>query len=409
MADTHTQPLVEDFLYFWETIQNDFVYFDVKQVDWQQVKSIYLPRIEAIEKPIEFIPIMEEVVRELYSGHMYLMTHIPQQSHQLVPSGADVWAEFVGDAAVIIDVKEGGLAEKVGIKVGMKVHQVEGKPIKSQVEALLPKAASTHTKEMYAFAVNTLLAGKHDADRHWEVVSGGEKQVITLTKTTLPTRPLFEKKILEGNIGYLRLHNSLGNNELIPHIESIFQELIDTVGLILDLRDTPGGGNSTVARAIMGHLTDAEVPYQRHEFPWEERVYGVKRRWVEYVSPRQPYYAQPVVVLVGRWTASMGEGLTIGLEGMQRAEVVGTQMGQLRGSIYTYQMPNTQIGFAIPTEKLFHLDGTPREDFLPQHLVNHEGEALNTGIKVLEQMLVNVVKDKAASRFSNEKADSTLI
>ncbi|MEL6135651.1 MAG: S41 family peptidase, partial [Bacteroidota bacterium] len=268
---------------------------------------------------------------------------------------------------------------------GMMVHQVGGQSVQKQVESLLPQAAYAPTKEMYTFAINTLLAGKHDADRLWELTWQGKRQPLTLQRTTPSEHPLYTSQILEHNIGYLRLHNSLGNNTLIPHVEGIFDQMQGTNGLILDLRDTPGGGNSTVARAIMGHLTPEEVPYQRHEFPWEEKAYGVKRRWVEYVAPRLPYYDKPVVVLVGRWTASMGEGLAIGLDGMRRAEVVGTQMGQLRGSIYTYQMPNTQIQFAIPTEKLFHLDKTPREDFLPTHLVDFEAEALEMGLRILKR------------------------
>jgi hypothetical protein len=107
----------------------------------------------------------------------------------------------------------------------------------------------------------------------------------------------------------------------------------------------------------MGRLIAEEQPYQRHELAAEETRHGVRRIWVEHVAPRGPFaYTQPVVVLVGRWTASMGEGLAIGLDGMARARVIGSPMAGLQGALYDVR---------IPAERLYHVDGTPREAWAP--------------------------------------------
>lgn len=115
---------------------------------------------------------------------------------------------------------------------------------------------------------------------------------------------------------------------------------------------------------------ETEQPYQRHELPFDNRTHGVRRVWVEYVAPRGPFiYTNPIVVLVGRWTGSMGEGLAIGLDGMKRATVVGTPMARLRGAVSERELPNTEIAVRIPTERLMHIDGTPREAFVPPVVV----------------------------------------
>ena len=95
---------------------------------------------------------------------------------------------------------------------------------------------------------------------------------------------------------------------------SAMASVTDATALILDLRDTPGGGNSSVARGIMGHFTKVERPYQVHVYPYEQRRYGVIRKAVEHVVPRAPHFAGRVVVLGGRWTGSMGEGIMIGMD-----------------------------------------------------------------------------------------------
>lgn len=105
--------------------------------------------------------------------------------------------------------------------------------------------------------------------------------------------------------------------------------------------------------------------YQIHSLPAEERRTGIARRWVEQVLPREgKHHEGPVEVRVGRWTGSMGEGLAIGFDAIG-AEVVGDSMAGLRGAIYDYRLEHSGLVLKLPAEKLFAIDGTPREDFIP--------------------------------------------
>jgi C-terminal processing protease CtpA/Prc len=136
--------------------------------------------------------------------------------------------------------------------------------------------------------------------------------------------------------------------------------------MIVDLRDTPGGGNTTVARAILGRFVARELPYQKHVLPSEARETGVARSWLELVTPRGPFqYQRPVAVLVNHWTGSMGEGLAIGFDATGSGIVVGTPMAGLLGATYHFELPHSRIGVNVPAERLFHVNGTPREQFVP--------------------------------------------
>ena len=132
-----------------------------------------------------------------------------------------------------------------------------------------------------------------------------EEPGIRTLQSLLESRVLSQKP----QIGYIRLHNSLGDTNLIAAFDSALDSLKSTKGLILDMRDTPSGGNTTVARAIMGRFIDQTMSYQRHSVPAEERAYGVKRSWIEEASPRGSFcYSAPVVVLVDHWTGGQGGG-----------------------------------------------------------------------------------------------------
>jgi carboxyl-terminal processing protease len=86
------------------------------------------------------------------------------------------------------------------------------------------------------------------------------------------------------------------------------------------------------------------------------------------VAPRDPLFAQPVVVLAGHWTGSMGEGIAIGLNATRNAPVLGEPMAHLLGALGQIDLPNTNIPVRVPAEKLFHVNGTPREAFVPCHV-----------------------------------------
>ena len=81
-------------------------------------------------------------------------------------------------------------------------------------------------------------------------------------------------------------------------------------------------------------------------------------------------YERPVVILVNHWTGSMGEGIAIGFDALARAAITGTRMAGLNGAISGFQTSRLKIPYSFPTEQLYHIDGTPREDFAPEHLID---------------------------------------
>jgi carboxyl-terminal processing protease len=55
-------------------------------------------------------------------------------------------------------------------------------------------------------------------------------------------------------------------------------------------------------------------------------------------------------------------------------------MAQLRGATYTFTLPRTGVRVNLPAERLFHVDGTPREAFEPSVRVAETGaEPLSEG------------------------------
>jgi len=385
----------EDFNYLWRNIEVDYAYFDQKQTNWNSVKEIYRGRLSIVGTRGDFVGLLESMLEELYDSHTHLNTNTPS-SPRLVPSSADIWAELINGRVVITEVRPASPAARAGIRIGMQVVSINGVAVEEAVNRRVGRSLRTIDKAARDWAVRTLLAGRRNEKRNIEVISKGEQREFSIddrpAAESASTTNLLEARRIENHFGYIRINNSLGDNQLIRQFDLALAGLRNTRGLILDLRDTPSGGNTTVARGIMGRFIQRDMPYQKHSIPAEERRYGTRRSWIELVSPRGEFtYRAPVVVLVNHWTGSMGEGIAIGMDGMKRATIVGTEMARLLGATSGIRLPNTGIGATFPTEKLFHVNGTPRENFVPPVHVNlllpgnQNGDAiLDRGLRVLK-------------------------
>ncbi|OJJ20421.1 peptidase [marine bacterium AO1-C] len=360
----------KDFLSFWNNFKNSYAYFDTQAIDWQKVKEIYQPQAAKITNQADFIRFLEKVTHELHNGHVFLYTNLPS-SNRIIPSGQDMYVQRMApNQFKIIDIKPDSRAEKTGLQAGFVVTQFNGKAIEPQLKQFLPKSAKKLTPEMYAYATNMLFAGVHNQPRSITIKQGNGKKTYYPDQGRLLT---YQK--LKGNVGYIKIKNSLGNYDVIKEFDQALDALMNTKSLILDLTNTPGGGNTTVARALMGRFINKEMPYQKHEYPINV-TQNVQRSWWELVSPRKKTYSQKLIVAVGRWTGSMGEGIAIGFDGLKRATIVGTPMAKLIGEVHSYKLPQTGIGYQIPDIKLKHINGTPREKYQPKVLTKNHQETI---------------------------------
>jgi C-terminal processing protease CtpA/Prc len=364
----------KDLQQFFDLVKENYAYLEQQKIDVEKIRSIYTPEVKNVSNNRDFIRLLETILDEFYNGHVSLNTNL-STSNRLIPSGQDIYLEKIKDKFIITDLRKGYGAELSGLKLGDEVIAFNVKGIEEQAKLFLPRSATSYTSDMWLYVLNKLLAGTHDMKRTVTVLRNGQ-QLNFYPDSIRITNPkdLLEKKILDNKTAYIKINNSLGENQLIAEFDKAVDEFLGYKNLYIDLTETPGGGNSTVARCIMGRFINKPMPYQQHEF--DEKDYDTKRSWVEYVTPRKQQFKGKLFILVGHWTGSMGEGIAIGFDGMKRAKIIGTKMAGLLGAIDGFVLQETKIGFQIPTERLYHVNGTARENFLPGVLTRNSDETL---------------------------------
>ncbi|MEM6299494.1 MAG: S41 family peptidase, partial [Bacteroidota bacterium] len=385
--DIDHDKIKEDLNEILSDLSRSYVYLKDKNVNIDCIRTHYESQIPSIETEEQVVLFFEYLLDEFYDSHLILNTNRASSFRLFSPIYASIQQEKVLISSVWQNQIENLDQNIVGAEI-LKINKID---LNSAIEQFPTHCSDKASHKVREWIANKVLAGRYNQPRVLTLkLKNGELTELDLSQLKIKQHSTLLTTSIKDNIGIITIQNSLGNNSLIGEFDDALDELMDTKGLIIDLRNTVDGGNSYVARGIMGRFISEPKPYQKH---LRDEQYGegpaIERSWIEYVSPRRERYEGKVVVLVGRWTGSMGEGLAIGFEGMERAIIVGTEMERLAGEMSGFSFRHQNFGYRLSTARLFHVNGTPREKYVPENYVKQttikKDEALEKGLEILKR------------------------
>ncbi|HEU5297369.1 MAG TPA: hypothetical protein VFU71_21505 [Burkholderiaceae bacterium] len=366
----------------------DYAYFQRPGVDGPAIVAHFAALATATTTRQQFVALIQQMARQFADPHLNVGPAAPD-APSLVPTASDLHGAWTDGRFAIVDVRADSDAGRQGVVAGDEVISIDGVAPQAAVERLLGRALTALSREQVTFGLNLALAGVRDRPRRLVVRGRGGQRDLALRSTAEQARAVAAAPAISsqrrGDVGIIVFNNSLGRDETIAEFARALLPLLDTRALVIDLRNTPSGGNTTVARGVLGHFTSRERPYQMHTVPGEARRHGVPRKFVEYVLPLQPQYRGRVIALGGRWTGSMGEGMMIGFDAIG-AQTAGSPMGHLLGAMSRETLAACGATVELGEEQLFHVNGSPREAFVPRLRVE-PAEAGARGDPTLEAVM----------------------
>lgn len=331
-----------------------------------------LPRYETLaltaKSDAEFRDIAQAAVRSFSDPHLNLGPY-DNQDFSVYPTGSDIYARFEQGTAVVRDVKANSDAFHQGVRPDMSIQDIDGKSPEAAVEHALAMAFEDLSVRQRNYALNVALGGKRFQPRTLILKATEGTQTLSLGATYDDINKYTQGPAVSvqrfDDIGYLRFNNGLGNSQTVEAFRHGLAQLQDTRALILDLRNTPSGGNTSVAEPILGHFVQRETSYQLYRTQQADVPYTQAELTQAKVSPQLPYVDKPFVVLAGHWTGSMGEGMTIGLNALGAKAVIGSGLADLLGGIKRVELARSGAWLEIAFERLYQTNGDYREDFMP--------------------------------------------
>ncbi|WP_254602562.1 S41 family peptidase [Sphingomonas bacterium] len=192
--------------------------------------------------------------------------------------------------------------------------------------------------------------------------------------------PDVESRLLPGGYGYVVIR-SFADQAVVEAFDAALLRFRDTPGLVIDVRQN-GGGDTAVARPIMGRFIAERTPYARMRRRDGDHL---SDPWTEVVDPRGPFtYTAPVAVLTTRWSASMAEGFPMGMRGIGRATIVGTPMMRLGAGVFPLHLDRTGIQLQYSAEPVYDVHDRARSLLEPDVPVSPTDDILAAGIVTLD-------------------------
>lgn len=360
----------------WKQVRQDFdlfyAYRDLRGFD----ADIYLDRVgdyvSQATTSAEFRRRLNQATYAFTDPHLGFGP-LDDSEFNILPTATDLQIGLVDGLYTVLDVRADSAAHDAGVRTGWTLTHIEGTPTAQTATQVFSPLIEQPSDTQLSYAATLAANGRRTGLRSLQFITeSGDVRAMELDNprdfaTEVMQRVSVETRWITQDdrtrIAVLRINNRLGDNDLIAGFDTALAAVSDADGLILDLRNTPSGGNAEVGRSIMGHFVTEAMPFQVHERPSLEREFTVPRRYVEYVLPREPAFDPArTVVLGGYWTGSMGEGIVIGMDAIG-VQTIASDMGDLLGGMSRFSFADQAISLSIPTETLFHVDGTPREDF----------------------------------------------
>ncbi len=344
-----------------------------KHIDWSGLKAIFRPAFAAAQQahdPQRYYELLRAYVATFHDGHVGFVNDQSYSGNPMfrtkVGGGFGLSTVPLDDGRVLINlIVKGGLAEAQGMKLGAELITWAGQTASAVLRNTTWFDASVGTDAAHALSQGRFMVRAPIGTRvvvqfkNWgqtkvqsATLTARDDRFETLVKTrSQPTRvvlalPVVEGHLLRGRYGYLRVHHLISDRE--PDPESTIRRQLETFmahhvrGVVLDVRDCPGGEDALAAR-LMGIFADhARLYEQVSYYSHTTRQFEFDRVGTLEVDPSPQRYSGPIVVLINSATASSCEGLPMVLKGQANVTVVG----------YT----STAASFAVVSAPLvFHL------------------------------------------------------
>lgn len=359
---------------FTELLHTEYGYLHGPGVDGDAILAAFHDRAVSTTTPDTFIDVLQLVAHNFADPH-FIVGPLNDADYDVFPTNSDIVGRYESGRPIVVDTRTGGDAQAKGVPVGGTIMMIDGLTPAAAIELVMGRPVGDLSERQRDAGLNIALVGQRKQRRALVTRTAAGRARFDLAPARDATVERAKQPVVAvrrvGDVTVLRVNNSLGDNTLIDVFRTAVAKAQGSSAIVVDLRNTPSGGNTTVARAIMGHFVTEPRPYQMHVVPSEQRRFGVERRFVEYVMPREPHFAGKVVVLGGHWTGSMGEGLMVGFDALG-IPTAGSDLADLLGGLYNENLTLSGARVDIGEEQLFHVDGTPREAFRPKLFSDRE-------------------------------------
>jgi carboxyl-terminal processing protease len=313
-AETRYVAILED---IWSKINAHFYDAEFNGVNWKAARDRYRLRAERATNLDELYDSIDEMLAELRSSHVGF-TRPSYPGKRKVAHDVGVSICEIGGEVVVCNVDGGSEAAKANVRAGSTVRSVDGEVARDRlrrVKELVRRRVSLATDRHLQVVLHRVFF-YGDADSEADVVferEDGQLVHVRLRRTSSPDVPRFSARRLAS--GYIYMRFSAWAPPVDKEIEEELRKVLESPGLILDLRGNAGGWDQPTAR-ITSHF------FPPNTF-WGSLVSRNGQKKPYYTRQSALVYGGPLAVLVDEASGSASENFASLVQERGRGVLIG--------------------------------------------------------------------------------------
>jgi carboxyl-terminal processing protease len=267
----------------WQTFEDHYAFFNLRQVDWKLLRNKYRPQVT--EQNLETI-------------FQQMLSHLNEDHVTLSVGSDDFLSRFDAGATRTF----------------------------ARLYAENPTGTSQQEIKLYAIGEYEKIVGN--------VITNYLQENV---HTALNNQIIWGK--LEGNIGYLHIGQMSGYElgDLQPVLDQVFTDLKNCQGMVVDVRFNLGGSDR-LALEIAGRFTSSP------QIGWKFSARNGKRYTQEQVVMQRPTGAytfnKPTLLLTSILTSSAAEVFTLMMRQLPQVQITGEPTNGIFSTVLSKQLPN---------------------------------------------------------------------
>ena len=376
----------------WNAIEYYFPYLDIMDESWHDLLNEFIPKILEASDVQSFELTICEMTAHLHDVHVGLIKSQPLNA---------VVGEYLAPVNML-RTEEGqwvvsDLRGDCPLQAGDVILKLDGTDIK-EVEENRKKYVSVPNDEKLNNPLGVYLLRSKDEEMEITVLRDGKEETYSVKGTTEYTRMARKREksheILDGNIGLIN-PDSLSTGDTGTVVRQAMEDLRDTDGLIIDLRQYPS--DTSMHSFLSTYLQKVGAVYNIMTVP-SQSVPGtfIKQEMVSMgVIPASFYYEKPVVVLMDESSISNTEWSIMDLRTGDNVVVLGNTSLGTDGDITELPLPNgnglcfTSCGIYTP-----EMGQTQRIGLSPDIEVYPTVEGIKEGRDELKEAAVAYIQEQ---------------
>lgn len=442
-SDFSDQGILESFNSLIDLLAVRYSYTELRNLDWEQIRQEYLPRVEAADAAGDFAAYyaaMNDLALSVRDAHVYLSggtleykVAAAEPIEQAFGGGLGAEVKELSDGAVVVTYLDPeGPGAQAGWQVGTEIVSVDGVAIGDRIDTL-PFAETAGNPEVIRLQqMKKALAFPAGAETTIEYRQPEASDVLSATLTAVEgafvsaPKPAVDDadisfKDLGDGIWYVQWKEFHDPLYKIAIWEKLMEKAAGATGLIIDMRQN-GGGATDLMYTLASYFFTADDPAQGHwidSYTYDEKAGDLVK---EFASDRTLSSPRPeltfngaVAVLVGEGSASAAEYLPQFLQRQGRAVVVGEHGTEGAGGYleqaampggFVFHFTKGRTFFAGTDELNLEAKGVTLDTRVPITLENEL--AKQEGRDVVLEAAIVALGEEAARLFAERLPGTTL-